>query len=61
MQTSCQHHYTIDLIDIDPDKSIIIYSCDHCGDIQLTRPNSNQNEHTHKDKLSQSDIKNTQT
>lgn len=38
---TCNHCYTIDLIDIDPDKSLIVYSCDYCGDIQLTLPTEN--------------------
>jgi len=34
----CEHCYTIDLIDIDPDRSQIVYSCDYCGDIQTSLP-----------------------
>lgn len=30
----CQHNYIMDLIDIDPDRSQIIYYCDKCGEFK---------------------------
>lgn len=42
-EEKCQHTIVDDLIDIDPDRSIIIYYCKHCFDTfdRIIRPKDN--------------------